>query len=158
MNFLEQLTFERYSFQGYFVKHNLRYAKLNQGGWKHELDIFAYHPANKKIVHVETSTDAKSWEDRKAYFVLQKFNLTMDDYRALSGNKQLETVDKIVIAGSGKSTSCSLDWGKDITVILIPSYLKAISKHLKEIDPLKEAVSENFVILRGIQFALWAID
>jgi Holliday junction resolvase-like predicted endonuclease len=65
VNFLEQLVAEWYEYQGYFIRRNVRVGKVPGGGYECELDVVAFHPETKHLVHVEPSTDAGSWEERE---------------------------------------------------------------------------------------------
>lgn len=60
-NFLEQLLREWYEYKGYFVRNNVLVGKLDKGGYATELDIVAFHPETKHVVHLEPSMDADSW-------------------------------------------------------------------------------------------------
>lgn len=60
VNFLEQLVAEWYEFRGYFVRRNVRVGPLVKGGHESELDVVAFHPEKKRLVHVEPSMDAHS--------------------------------------------------------------------------------------------------
>ena len=153
MNFLELLVAEWYEFSGYFVRSNPRARKRKEGGWDVELDVLAYLPANKHLIHIETSSDANSWEQRKKRFLEKKFILTKEEYESLVGTK-IETVEKIAIVGWSKSTNEDLNWKNDIRVMLIPDFIKKITKELKATDPLEEAVPEKFPLMRAIQISL----
>lgn len=65
VNFLEQMVAEWYEFRGYFVRRNVRVGPRPKGGHIAELDVVAYHPARKHLVHIEPSSDANSWEERE---------------------------------------------------------------------------------------------
>ena len=58
VNHLEQLVAEWYEYQGYFVRKNVLVGKRAKGGYECELDIVAFNPATKKLVHIEPSLDA----------------------------------------------------------------------------------------------------
>ena len=68
MSHLEDLIAEYYDWSGYLVRRNLKVGKLAHGGWEMELDIVAYHPHTRHLVHVEPSIDADSWELRESRF------------------------------------------------------------------------------------------
>jgi hypothetical protein len=68
MNFLEQLVSGWYEFQGYFVRRNVRVGIRPGGGYEGELDVVALHPGEKRLLHIEPSMDANSWEDRERRF------------------------------------------------------------------------------------------
>jgi len=50
-NFLEQLIAEWYEYRGYFIHKNALVGKRPQGGYECELDIVAFHPGEKHLVH-----------------------------------------------------------------------------------------------------------
>jgi hypothetical protein len=59
-NFLEQLVTEWYEYKGYFIKRNVWVGRRPQGGYECELDVVAFDPISKHLVHIEPSTDASS--------------------------------------------------------------------------------------------------
>ena len=59
-NHLEQLIAEWYEFKGYFVRRNVHVGKRTKGGYDCELDVVAFNPCEKKLVHIEPSLDAHS--------------------------------------------------------------------------------------------------
>ena len=67
-NYLEQLVAEWYEYQGYFIRRNVRVGKLPKGGYEGELDIVAFHPEKKHLVHIEPTHDAHTWAKREERF------------------------------------------------------------------------------------------
>ncbi len=61
MNHLEKLIRQYYEWQGYIVRGNVLVGRLSHGGWAGELDIVAYHPQTKRLLHIEPSLDAHTW-------------------------------------------------------------------------------------------------
>jgi hypothetical protein len=152
MNFLEQLTAEWYSYKGYFVRTNVKINKRTQGGWDNELDVLAFKVSGE-LIHVESSWDADSWEQRKRKFLTKKFVLTPAEYEKHVGAK-ISTLRRIALVGLGHSTKADLDWGGGIEVVLIPNFIADISKELALKDPLQDVVPEGFPRLRAMQLAL----
>jgi hypothetical protein len=68
MSHLEDLITEYYDWKGYLVKRNIKVGPLPHGGFEMELDVIAYHPHSKHLVHVEASLDADTWAKRKQRF------------------------------------------------------------------------------------------
>jgi len=64
-NHLEQLVAEWYEYQGYFIRRNVNVGRRPNGGYECELDVIAFHPETKKVVQIEPSLDANSWEKRE---------------------------------------------------------------------------------------------
>lgn len=68
MSHLESLIAEYLDWQGYLVRRNLKVGRLRHGGWEMELDVIAYHPHTRDLVHYEPSIDAHKWERREERF------------------------------------------------------------------------------------------
>ena len=64
-NYLEQLLAEWYEFRAYFVRRNVLVGKRARGGYDCELDIVAFNPVTKHLVHLEPSMDTYSWDRRE---------------------------------------------------------------------------------------------
>jgi hypothetical protein len=152
MNFLESLVAEWYEYSGYFVRSNPRTRKRQKGGWDVELDVLAYSPSDQRLIHIETSGDANSWQERKERFLKKKFILSREEYESLIGST-INAIEKIAIVG-WSPTKSDLNWGDDIKVMLIPQLLQEIITKLRETTPLKQAVPESFPLLRAMQMAL----
>jgi len=152
MNFLESLVAEWYEYSGYFVRSNPRTRKRQKGGWDVELDVLAYSPSDQRLIHIETSGDGNSWQERKERFLKKKFILSHKEYELLIGSS-VKQIEKIAIVG-WSPTRNDLNWRDDIKVVLIPQLLEKITTKLKETSPLKQAVPESFPLLRAMQMVL----
>ena len=73
MNLLESLASEWYAIQGYFVRTNIKANRRSNGGYNNEIDVLAFLPATGKLVHLETSWDALTWEKREQRYLDKKF-------------------------------------------------------------------------------------
>lgn len=153
MTFLEQLVAEWYEYDGCFVRSNVRARKRAKGGFDVELDVLAYDLPSNTLLHVETSGDADSWEERKRRFLTKKFILKRKEYEAIIGCK-VNKITKIAIVGYTRSTKTNLNWGQDIEVVLIPDFMKQIAERLRSQHPTHEAVPEGFPLLRAMQTVL----
>lgn len=71
---------------GYFVRTNAKANRRLKGGWDNELDVLAFNPGTKELVHLETSWDALTWEGRKDRFLTKKFVFTDQQYATLVGH------------------------------------------------------------------------
>jgi len=121
-------------------------------GWDVELDVLAYSPSDQRLIHIETSGDANSWQERKERFLKKKFILSHKEYELLIGSS-VKQIEKIAIVG-WSPTRNDLNWRDDIKVVLIPQLLEKITTKLKETSPLKQAVPESFPLLRAMQMVL----
>lgn len=151
MNFLEELTAEWFSLQGYFVKTNMKFGKRPKGGWVGEIDVAAFEPLSKNFVHVETSMDANKWEERIARLT-RKFDDATKYYNELF-SFPIQSISRIAVAGF------SLETGQrkirdDIELKTCPQLINEIGAELLRRHPLKQAVPETLPLLRAMQFAV----
>lgn len=148
MNHLEKLTRQYYDWKGYLVKGNVKVERLARGGWGGELDIVAYHPQTKHLVHIEPSIDAHSWTKREERFE-KKFRfgreyIYKDVFPWLSKDTPLEQI-AILITSSRKK----LCGGK---VISIDEFVKQIKVEISALGAMaKNAIPEEYDLLRTIQ-------
>lgn len=150
MNFLEQLAAEWYGYKGYFVRTNIKFGKLSHGGWKGEIDVVVYEPKTKDFIHIETSTDADSWDKRKERF-RRKFRDAAGFYSKLFPFK-INKIKKIALVGFSKP-KIKPDFGNSINVILVPKFIREITNELKKKNPMQAAIPENYPLLRAIQLS-----
>ncbi len=150
MNHLEQLVSEWYEFQGYFVRRNVHVGKRANGGWECELDVVAFNPTRKHLVHIEPSMDANSWPKREERY-LKKFEAGRKYIPELfSGIEIPDHIEQIALFGLGsKKNNLTLAGGH---VWLVPDLLLQITETLGKLRIEKAAVSEQFPLLRTIQF------
>ena len=154
MNFLESLAAEYYEYIGYYVRSNIKTRKRSMGGWDVELDVLAFMPRTKELLHIETSGDALSWPKRQERFETKKFILENSEYEEIVG-AEVANIRKIAIVGFQKATQADLAWRNGIEVILLPTFFKEIAEKLQTKHPMKEAVPEGMPLLRSMQMVLW---
>lgn len=156
MNHLEQLVGEWLEFNGYFVRRNVRVAPRQLGGYDGELDVVAFHPSTRHLLHVETSLDAHSWERREIRFA-QKFGLGRAHVPdLLAGLDTPAEVDQVaVLVFASRKNVDSLGGGR---LLLIGDLMREIRSALLKRRVEKAAVSEQFPLLRTIQFCCQFAD
>jgi len=154
MNFLESLSAEYYEYIGYYVRSNIKARKRDRGGYDAELDVLAFMPKTKELLHIETSGDALSWPNRKERFLTKKFIFDNAEYESLV-DSEVSNIRRVAIVGFQRETQADLAWGTGIEVILIPSFFKEIATLLKTKNPMKEAVPEGMPLLRSMQMVIW---
>jgi len=150
MNFLEEIAAEWYEYSGYFVRSNIKTLKREKGGWDGEIDVLAFHPGDKELIHVETSGDAAPWPARKDRFLNKKFVYGHKDYERIVG-AGISEVQKIAVVGYCRMTEFSLDWRDDIEVFLVPKFLQMIADDLRNKNLMRQGVPEGYPLLRTIQ-------
>jgi hypothetical protein len=154
MNHLEQLIWEWLEFKGYFVRRNVNVGRLSHGGHEGELDIVAYHPETKHVLHVEASTDAAKWDERKKRFY-KKFSV---------GNKYILPQLFPWLPSSTRVEQWAVLWGSDKnhrtigggSVVPVSRLYALIAKDVREVKRGR-AIPELFPLLRTMQFTIrWA--
>lgn len=152
MNFLESLAAEWYAIQRYFVRTNIKANSRHNGGYDNEIDVLAFYPAEGKLVHLETSWDALTWEKREERYVSTKFVFTPEDYQELVGVMPAK-IQKRAIIGTSKSQPKKI-WGEDIEVTTVPNFVREIADDMRHRDPMRKVIPETYPCLRSFQFAL----
>jgi hypothetical protein len=153
VNFLEQLTAEWFEYRGYFVRRNVKVGKRKKGGHECELDVVAYHPEKKHLVHIEPSTDASSWEMRE-----KRYQKKFDAGRKyipemfpglLNRDAKPEQIALMVFAP--RTRERSLAGGR---VMHVSAFLGEIVQYFKGFSMMSAGVPEGFPILRTLQFVV----
>lgn len=151
-NHLEQLVAEWYEHQGYFVRKNVNVGKRPQGGYECELDIVAFHPGTKKLVHIEPSLDADSWPTRERRYQ-RKFKAGKKYIPQIFSGLEIPTaIDQIALFLFASTTNHRTIAGGRI--MLVSELMVTISEGLVKDRIAKKAVPEQFPMLRTIQFVL----
>ena len=151
-NFLEQLVAEWYEFQGYFVRRNVRVGKRPKGGHEGELDVVAFNPETKHLVHIEPSTDTDHWDIRKKRYE-RKFEVGRKHIPSLFRGIELPVNPEqiaLFLYGSSKRHP-EIGGGK---VLLVKDFMSDIRTKLAGRSIAKAAIPEQFIILRTLQLAM----
>ena len=154
MNHLEALTAEWLEYNGYFVRRAVKVGKRAKGGWDGELDVIGFHPARGHFLHVECSIDAVNWEEREKIFK-RKFAMGNKHARDLfSGMKLPTALDQVVVHGYAAAAAQHrrLGGGRLVT----SQELTAEIITCIPATAWKNAVPENYPLLRTLQFAKMA--
>ena len=150
MSHLENLIAEYYDWSGYLIKRNIKVGRLSHGGWEMELDIVAYNPHSKHLVHLEPSVDAHAWKTREQRF-LKKFSLGIkyiftEVFTWLDPKTPVEQIAVLVSHPKGRDT---LACGK---IVSIDEFIFEIKQKIKDRGiAAKSAIPEQYPLLRTIQ-------
>lgn len=149
-NYLEQLVSEWYEFRGYFVRRNIKVGRRAKGGYEGELDVVAFHPSKKHLVHIEPSLDANRWDVREERFakkfaagrkhiskIFEGFDLPAD----------IEQIALLVFASKGDRQT--LGGGKLIT---LAELLEDIFIEIKPLSIYQNSIPEDKPLLRSFQY------
>jgi hypothetical protein len=151
VNHLEQIVAEWLEYQGYFVRRNAKVGKRKKGGYECELDIVAFHPGKKRLVHYEPSTDTNSWAKRESRY-RKKFE---------AGRKHIATLfDGVIIPDQIEQFAVFL-YGSDSVhkevgggkIIMMDDLVKQITDDLRTKPIAKAIVPEQFALLRVLHLA-----
>jgi hypothetical protein len=149
-NFLEQLVFEWFEYRGYFVRRNVLVGPRANGGYDAELDVVAFHPQLRRLVHVEPSTDTDSWQKREEKYQ-RKFAAGRAHVPALFGGVAdgLILEQQALLVYGARDERTTLGGG---TLIYVESLLQEIVDDLLPKRVRNAAVPEQYPLLRAIQF------
>jgi len=152
MNLLEQLVSEWYEYRGYYVLRNVRVGLLQKGGYAGELDVVAFNPEDKKVVHIEPSNDALSWAKREVKYKM-KFEMGKKHIPSLLKGFKISnknSFQQIALFGAGgRGGRETIAGGK---ILLIQDLLTEIFSVLKNKKMQSRAVPEKFPLLRTLQY------
>jgi hypothetical protein len=152
MNHLEQLVSEWFEYNGYFVRKNVLVGKRSAGGYDCELDVVAFNTQTKHLVHVEPSSDAHSWDKRD-----ERFNKKFEAGRKyipelFSGIDIPSHIDQVgLFLFASKANHQEIGGG---LIMLVSELYQEITIGLRGRKVAKDAVSEQFPLLRTIQQCL----
>jgi hypothetical protein len=149
-NYLEQLIAEWYEYKGYFVRRNVLVGRRPKGGYECELDVVAFHPETKHLVHIEASMDASSWAERERRFQ-KKFTAGRKYIPGLFQGLELPTeIEQIaVLVFASKANHNRLGGGR---LTLISELLQEIFQEFRDKHLASSAIPEHLTVLRSFQF------
>ncbi|HDL20702.1 MAG TPA: hypothetical protein ENH30_05425 [Nitrospirae bacterium] len=152
MNHLEQIVGEWYEYTGYFVRRNVLVGKRLKGGYDGELDIVAFNPKTKHLVHIEPSLDADSWDRREERFK-KKFDLGKKYIPKLfSGIQMPEKIEQIALFVFGSNDNHKTVGGG--VVATVAEFYSVVAAGLGGKRIAKSAVPEQYALLRTVQHCL----
>jgi hypothetical protein len=149
-NHLEQLVAEWCEHKGYYVRRNVKAGNRPRGGYECELDIVAFHPLKKHLIHIEPSLTTRSWEERKRRYQ-KKFEAGKRYIPTLfSGLDIPMEIDQVALflSGSG-ATHETLAGGR---VLFVSELLQEIFADLKSQSIHTSMIDEQKPLLRTLQF------
>lgn len=150
-NYLEQLVSEWYEFKGFFVRRNIKVGRRAKGGYEGELDVVAFHPNEKRLVHIEPSVDAHSWEKREARYA-KKFAAGKKYIpKIFEGFNDLPTdIEQMaILVIRNKGGRETLGGGK---LVSVSELLEEIFAGIKHLSIYTNSIPEDKPLLRSFQY------
>jgi hypothetical protein len=149
-NYLEQLASEWYEYRGFFVRRNVPVGHGDKSGYEAELTIVAIHPGENRVVHIEPSMDAHSWDVREKRFS-KKFNAGREHLVGATGGLcPAGNIEQIALIALGSRTNHPTLGGG--TVLTIADFMTEILTELKDRSGDELSVPQQYPILRTLQF------
>lgn len=149
-NYLEQLASEWYEYRGFFVRRNVPVGSGPKGGYEAELTIVAIHPGDNRVVHIEPSMDAHSWEVREKRFS-KKFKAGRNHLADATGKLcPAGEIEQIALIALGSRTNHPTLGGG--TVLTIADFMAEILAEMKQRSSDELSVPQQYPILRTLQF------
>lgn len=150
-NHLESLVAEWFEYRDYFVRRNVKVGKRDKGGYECELDVVAFHPGQRKLVHIEPSMDADSWPERARRYT-KKFEAGRKYIPGLFPGIDIPAdIEQIALfVYGGAAGDRTLAGGR---VMFARELLAEIRAGLAQQRISQAAVPEEFPLLRTLQFA-----
>ena len=152
MSHLEDLIVEYYDWKGYLIKRNVKVGRLAHGGYEGELDVVAYNPHTHRLLHLEPSIDANSWERREERFT-KKFALGRKYIfkDVFTWFKKKPTLEQIAILVSHPKGRDKLAGGK---IRSIDEFVAEVRGEIEQKGIMaKNAIPEQYPLLRTIQLS-----
>lgn len=151
-NFLEELIAEWYEYRGYFVRRNVNVGPREKGGYECELDVVAFHPEARHLVHIEPSMDADSWAVRERRF-RKKFEAGQKYIPELFRGLRLpKRIQQVALLGFGSNVNHTHVGGGE--VVPVREVLAEIFAELQDRPIPSAAVPEDKPVLRAIQYVV----
>lgn len=151
MNHLESLVAEWHEYRGYFVRRNVHVGKRAGGGYECELDIVAFHPHRKHLIHIEPSMDANTWDKREERYA-KKFAAGRKYIpKMFEGIDIPLDIEQVALFGLGSAYKPRDKVGGG-RVMMMPEFLAEVVSGLRKKRIEREAIPEQYPLLRTIQF------
>ena len=152
VNTFEQLIAEWYELRGYFVRRNIPVGKGAKGGWEGELDVVAFHPSTKHMVHIEASTSGDSWKKLKPR-IEKQFAAGRTHIPLLYPNLDLPSgIDQIFVLYRRMRSDKQIE---GVQMVPFEDLLNEMRDYLKLRDIHKAKVPETFSLLRVLHHAVY---
>lgn len=148
MEYLQRLAVEWYEYQGYFVHTDLWVGLESDGSRECELDLVAFHPTRRHLVHLEPSFDLLEWSERDRHFE-PKFAAGRKYLHRLFGNEPQVHLEQIALVVADEELPRTVAGAH---VLRMVDFLAKILEALCAFEMAEEVVPDQWPLLRTLQF------
>jgi len=148
MDYLQRLVVEWYEYQGYFVHTDLWVGLQSDGSCECELDVVAFHPIRRHLVHVEPSFDLLSWQEREQHFE-PKFLAGRKYLHRMFGNEPQVHLEQIALVVADEELPRTLAGAR---VLRLADFLAAMLEALCAFAMAEAIVPDQWPLVRTLQF------
>lgn len=148
MTYLGQLVREWYEYRGYFVRRDVWVGLESDGSYECELDIVAFHPIQRHVVHIETSYDLLNLHDKEQHFQ-SKFDAGKKYLHRMFGvEDHLHIEQTALVLESGDMHRHTIGGGK---IVLLSDFLAVILQQLSGTGISSAMVPEQWPLILTLQ-------
>ena len=147
MDYLQRLSAEWYEYQGYFVHTDLWVGLESDGSYECELDVVAFHPLRRHLVHLEPSFDLLSWQERERHFA-PKFAAGRKYLHRLFGTEEQVHLEQIALIVADEETPRTICGAR---LLRLSDFMAAMLEALSTFDMAEAVVPEQWPLVRTLQ-------
>jgi len=148
MDYLQRLSAEWYEYQGYFVHTDLWVGLESDGSYECELDVVAFHPLRRHLVHLEPSFDLLTWQERERHFE-PKFAAGRKYLHRLFGAEEQVHLEQIALIVADAETPRAIAGAR---LLRLSDFIASMLEVLSTFDMAEAVVPEQWPLIRTLQF------
>ena len=148
MDYLQRLSAEWYEYQGYFVHTDLWVGLESDGSYECELDVVAFHPLRRHLVHLEPSFDLLTWQERERQFE-PKFAAGRKYLHRLFGTEEQVHLEQIALIVADEETPRTIAGAR---LLRLSDFIASMLEALSTFDMAEAVVPEQWPLIRTLQF------
>lgn len=150
MDYLQRLSAEWYEYQGYFVHTDLWVGLESDGSYECELDVVAFHPLRRHLVHLEPSFDLLTWQERERHFE-PKFVAGRKYLHRLFGTEGQVHLEQIALIVADEQMPRTIAGAR---VLRLSDFMSAMLEALGTFDMAEAVVPEQWPLVRTLQLVV----
>jgi hypothetical protein len=155
VEYLEQLVRQWYEYQGYFVREDLWVGFQPDGSYECELDVVAFHPTRRHVLHVETGYDVPELSDHEQHFQT-KFDAGKKYLHRMFGVEDHLHIEQTALLLQNEAPHRHTVGGGRI--LLLADFFAEILHSLSGVDVSSAMVPAQWPLILTLQFAAGRIS